>query len=283
MFSLNSIVADLYTFTRVRILWARSALIFFALLTLLLGNASCRKSGVVENQNGGAANVSNVSTDTSSTPPFATKEPERYQAVRVISTAPGGETKGGEAAAAGEVKITTIARDGARRREDYQTDGLTVSFLELPGGSFLLLPEKKLYAELGPDAGGVTSRGKASAEPVLPPDKLLNEVRPQSHYEKLGTESINGRTAVKYRVTLRGQTGIAKETVIESLIWVDESLGMPIKTEMSSPGGAKVSLELRDIKETVEDGLFNLPQDYRKVEAREIFAQVNQAKAGTKP
>ena len=268
--------------THDRILRGRPALIFFTMLTLLLANASCRKSGGIENQNGGAINANGGAGETSLTPPFATKEPERYQAVRVVSTSGGSDSAGGEAAP-GEIRVTTIARDGARRREDYETSGLTVSFLELPGASYLLLPERKLYAELRPEAGGAADSGKAGMEPVLPPDKLLNEVRPQSRYEKLGTETINGRAAVKYRVTLRGQVGAAKETAIESLIWVDESLGMPIKTEMSSPAGAKVSMELRDIKETVDESLFNLPEDYRKVAAGEIFAQARQAKDGARP
>jgi len=64
---------------------------------------------------------------------------------------------------------------------------------------------------------------------------------------------------------------------------VDEQLGMPVKSEMSSPGGAKVSMELRDIKETVDETVFNLPPDYKRIEAREIFAQLNQAKTVTKP
>lgn len=182
-----------------------------------------------------------------------------------------------------ESKKTFIARDGDRRREDYETDGGTISFLQLPNGTYLLLPEKKLYAEWKMDAGGARDAQTANAEPVLPPDKLLNEARPQSHYEKLGTENINGRETVKYRVTVRGQMGTAKDIAIESLIWVDETLGMPVKSELSSPNGAKVSMELRDITETIDERVFTLPQDYRKVEAKEILAQISQAKAGVKP
>jgi hypothetical protein len=42
-------------------------------------------------------------------------------------------------------------------------------------------------------------------------------------------------------------------------------------------------MELRDITETVDESVFTLPQDYRKVEAREILTQLYQAKAGLKP
>ena len=248
----------------------------------MLSTASCKKSGTVDNQNSGSVNANSAAEETSMTPPFATKEPERYQAVRIMSSTIGGQSAD-DAAVMGESKKTVIARDGDKRREDYETAGGTLSFLQLPNGTYLLLPEKKLYAEWKPDAAAARDIETPNGEPVLPPDKLLNEARPQSHYEKLGTETINGRETVKYRVTVRGQAGIAKDTTIESLIWVDEQLGMPVKSEMSSPGGAKVSMELRDITETVDETVFNLPPDYKKIEAREIFAQLNQAKTGTKP
>jgi hypothetical protein len=209
---------------------------------------------------------------TSLTPPFATKEPERYQAVRII-TSSGGE---GEAATDGaQSGQTFIARDGDRRREDYESSaGEKISYLQLPEGSYVLLPAKKLYAELKPDTGG---DGAASVPPDFSPDKLLNETRPESHYEKLGAETLNGRATTKYRVTVRGKTGAGREVTTESLVWVDESLGMPVKSETTSTGGsstgARITMELRDIKETIDAGLFELPSDYRKVEARELFAQ----------
>lgn len=259
----------------------RNGIISLCLLTLLLTIASCKWSGTVDNQNEGAANANSANLETSSTPPFATKEPERYQAVRIITSTINGASA--DNAPPVDSKKTVITRDGDKRREDYQTEGGTVSFLQLPEGLYLLLPEKKLYAEWKPDAGGGEGKQTASAGPALPPDKLLNEARPQSHYEKLGTENVNGREAVKYRVTVRGQLGAAKDIAIESLIWVDETLGMPVKSELSSPNGAKVSMELRDITETIDERVFTLPQDYRKVEAKEILAQISQAKAGVKP
>jgi hypothetical protein len=46
---------------------------------------------------------------------------------------------------------------------------------------------------------------------------------------------------------------------------------MPIKSETTSPGGAKYSMELRDIKQEVDAHLFELPKDYQKVEYNEII------------
>lgn len=182
---------------------------------------------------------------------------------------------------------TLIARDGERRREDYESSaGEKISYLQLPEAIYVLLPAKKLYAELKPEMSNSEGERAASLPPDFSPDKLLNETRPESHYEKLGTETISGRATMKYRVVTGGKTGAAKEIRTETIVWVDESLGMPIKTETTSTGkagsGARVTMELRDIKETVDAGMLELPADYRKVEARELFAQTNPASPGGK-
>jgi hypothetical protein len=242
-------------------------LILFLLLTLPLATASCKRSDDSGNQNSANASASGANGVTSSTPPFATKEPERYQAARIV-------TSDGEATSS----RTLIARDRDRRREDYESPaGERVSYLQLPEGIYVLLPAKKLYAELKPGTGGGAEGRAASVPPDFSPEKLLNEARPESRYERLGEETVNGRATVKYRVTVMGKTGAGRETTTESLVWVDESLGMPVKTETTSTGGttpgARITMELRDIKETVDAGLLELPPDYRKVEPAELFAQ----------
>jgi hypothetical protein len=250
------------------------------LLTLLLATASCKKSEVTGNQNANGDNASDAAGDTSSTPPFATKEPEQYQATRFITSSEGGETTmEGDAGSR-----TLIARDGDRRREDYEAAaGEKISYLQLPEGIYVLLPAKKLYAELNPETSGddAESAPLMSVPPDFSPDKLLNETRPESRYEKLGAENLNGRATTKYRVVVKGKTGAAQEIVTESIVWVDESLGMPIKTETTSTGAAgswaKFTMELRDIKETVDAGMFELPADYQRVAARELFVHLNQA------
>jgi hypothetical protein len=238
------------------------ALLF--LLTLVLAATSCKRSGVSEDTNQNSAGAPSANGAASSVPPFATKEPERYQATRVITSS--GDAGGGESR-------TLIARDGDRRREEYvEGAGERVAYLELPEGSYVLLPAKKLYAELKTEAdgnGGGAGAHASSVPPDFSPEKLLNEARPETLYEKLGGENLNGRATVKYRVTVRGQkNGTATS---ESLVWVDESFGMPVKTETTSQG-SKVTTELRDIKETVDAGLLELPPDYKRVAPAELFA-----------
>lgn len=230
------------------------------LLTLALAAASCKRSEVLEDKNQNSAGAPTASGVASSVPPFATKEPERYQATRVVTSS--ADAGGGESR-------TLIARDGERRREEYEADaGERIAYLQLPEGSYVLLPAKKLYAELKTETDG--GAHAARVPPDFSPEKLLNEARPETLYERLGEESLNGRATVKYRVTVRGQKngGVTSE----SLVWVDEGFGMPVKTETTSPG-AKVTMELRDIKETIDAGLLELPADYKRVAAAELFAQ----------
>ncbi len=234
------------------------ALLF--LLTLALALASCKRQDVSGNQN--SANAPPATGKPSSAPPFQTKEPERYQATRVLTTGEGGASE------------TFIARDGERRREEYaEGAGGRVAYLERPEARYVLLPAKKLYAELKTETGG-GDKG-AQVPPDFSPEKLLNESRPETVYERLGEEDLGGRQVVKYRVTVRDPG--AGRAPVESLIWVDERLGMPVKSETSS-SGARTTMELRDVRETVDAGLFELPADYRRVEPEEIFAQ-----AGSRP
>jgi hypothetical protein len=133
----------------------------------------------------------------------------------------------------------------------------------------VLLPAKKLYADLKAESGDGGAHG-ARVPPDFSPEKLLNEARPETSYEKLGEESLNGRAATKYRVTVRGQKNGAATS--ESFVWVDEGFGMPVKTETASQG-ARTTMELRDIKETVDAGLLELPSDYKRVAPAELFAE----------
>jgi hypothetical protein len=229
------------------------ALLF--LLTLVLAAASCKRADVSGNQNSAAAPV--AAGKPSSVPPFQTKEPERYQAARVVMM---GEDV---------VSETFMARDGERRREEHEEGaGVRVVNLHLPEGSFVLLPAKKLYAELKTETGG--RGGGAEVPPDFAPEKLLNEARPETVYERLGEENLDGRQTVKYRVTVRDPG--AGRAPVESLVWVDERLGMPVKSETAS-FGKLITIEMRDIKEAVDAGLLELPADYERVTLDELFTQ----------
>lgn len=241
------------------------ALAAFLALTILGAGTSCRRSRVEPAANANAAGAASEAGAT--TPPFSTREPERYQWTRVIT----GQAAGEGAATGGQPAVSQsvfMARDGERRREDYEIlQGVRLTVLRLPEGSFTLYPAKRIYAELG----GAEAGGGRTVPPDFSADKLVNASRAAARYERLGTEEIMGRATTKYRVTVQGtQPGESMETII----WVDESLGMPIKSESTTrseaTGESRYTVEYRDIKLETDPALFVLPKDYRKVTQEEI-------------
>lgn len=240
----------------------RRALLLFLLLTVSAAGASCKRTRV---ENSANANATSAVDDAQTTPPFQTKEPERYQWTRVITGVAAG--KANEPAVSQQV---FMARDGDKRREDYEIlPGVKLTALRLPEGSYTLYPAKKIYAETGGE-----SSARSNAQSKVPPDfsaaKLVNASKTGARYEKLGTEDLNGRATTKYRITTRGQTGETSETII----WIDEALGMPIKSESTSKsetaGDSKYTVEYKDIKLEADPSLFVLPKDYKKVSQEEI-------------
>lgn len=243
-----------------------------ALALLLSAGAACKQQGV-DLSNTNTSNSAQTASDTSRTPPFSTREPQRYQWTSVTTVSTADQAAGAESSLSPSTSQVFVARDGDLRREDYElSPGVKISFLQLPAGRYRLLHSKKLYAELGTEEGA-PGQGQ-NVPPDFSPDRLLNASRSEARYEKLGTEELNGRTTTKYRVTVRSETGEAKDSPTENLVWVDESLGVPIRTESSSPDGSRYTVELRDIKLDVEPTVFALPSDYRKVASKEIDTEM---------
>lgn len=232
---------------------------------------------------GGCRNTPNPSNDSAnsdvvtSTPPFATKEPERYQAIRTITftevvTAPH---------PVNETRTTTvlIMRDGEQRREEHEGGSLgAIVYLEGAAGRFVLLPRERLYADLSSEASNPGASNPQLELDEVSPDLLLNESVPNSRHEKLGAETVAGRSTTKYRVT--SKAGTVETAKSETLIWIDEALGMPIKSESTytdSDRTTKLLMELKDVRTEVNPEAFSLPGDYRKVAAHVIFEKIRRA------
>ncbi len=209
-------------------------------------------------------------------PPFATKEPQRYQATRISTSS---NTTSGSDANEPKSSRVLIARDGDKRREDYDLGGFNVSYLELPSAHYALLPSQRIYADLDsePAAGMQTD-----LLPEFSPDRLLNQSLSESRYEELGNEVVNGRATTRFRVTSTN-VGEPNSLKSETLIWIDQSLGMPIKSEttIAEEGNrAKFTTELQSISENVDSKLFDLPAEFRKVSYGEFERQLRRAAGG---
>lgn len=223
----------------------------FLLAVFLLLTVSCAQSPKVvpDTQEG---------TVISTTPPFQTKEPERYRATRTITTL----------TAAGETIVTQnrIARDGELRRDESESAGRRVVYLDLREGKFIVLPNEALFAELvNTDEAGIESDENSESSP----DRLLHTEPIATTYERIGAETINGRNTQKYRVVVNSSPA-ANVSVSETVIWIDDALQMPIKSETKSANGARSTMELSEIALALDQSLFRVPEGYEKITFAEL-------------
>lgn len=231
------------------------ALLSFSVAVVLLFTVSCSQSQTTTPE----ANVND--TVISATPPFQTKEPERYSALRTITTV----------SVTGETEVTQnrIARDGEKRRDEREVDGLKVVYLELKEGSFVLLPDQKQFADLSESA----PQAGREDDPEILADLMLHSDPKASTYQRIGTETIRGRDTQKYRVVVNTSSN-ANVSLSETVMWIDDALQMPIKSELKSSSGALSTIELSEISVDVEPSLFVLPKDYEKIPFAELLKRL---------
>jgi outer membrane lipoprotein-sorting protein len=252
--------------------------IVIALIAAMLVGQGCQSwQGSIRNSQSPETEIIDATV-----PPFATKEPERYQAVRITTTSesanpasPPLETR--------TVRVFTV-RDGDKRREEYEdARGALIVYLENVQGRFVLLPSSKMYANLNTGEAPTNSLNLPGDAAEISADRLLHESHSQARYQKLGVDNLDGRTTTKYRVT-RTEFGDQSGTGSETLIWIDESLGMPIKSETTFTRDhySKVLMELKSISLNVDEQLFDLPADFKKVDARLIPGMINKEDKGQK-
>ena len=163
-----------------------------------------------------------------------------------------------------QVSRTLIAKDGSLRREELLEPAPLV-YLFLPQGMFVLVPEARIYSDAKP---------VSESTPAIPPleessEPMLREGGSETRYRHLGQEDINGRRLQKYQVVVNS-TAIANVTNSDTFVWVDEELGMPIRTEIRSGDSSRTVIELIGIKREVDGQLFQIPGNYRKVTSEEL-------------
>ena len=198
----------------------------------------------------------------SSTPPFQTKEPPEYKAVRTFTYI--------DSSGATTTQKITIARFEMLRREDTETtDSGNIVFIESDKGRFVLLPNARVYSEIT-DTSGIDA-----AEFESSPERLLHPGALSTSYQKIGTELISERKTTKYRVTVNTPDE-PNVSPIETLIWVDESFGMPVKSETTGKDGSRVVMELSKIVLEVDRDMFRVPDSYTRVSPTDFRKRLHQ-------
>lgn len=233
--------------------WARYAHLAIIGSLVLLASCSSKSNRAAETPSPG---------QTLSFPPFQTKEPENYQAVRTLTfTDQSGKSV---------ITKTSIAKFGVLRREETQTGSSPTVLLELAEGNFVLYPNDKVYAQV---AGFDSETQNDPSAFETSPEKLLHPDTLQTAYQRLGNETVSGRSLIKYRVVVNSNNGSSVSSN-ETFIWIDETLGMPVRSETKANDGTVSTMELSDVSTQVDKSLFQLPAGYQKVAPEELRRRI---------
>lgn len=228
------------------------------------------------NANASVANA-NANANISAAPPsaLAAREPNTYRGTLVFTA----ETEGGEKTVGIPPLSAEVARNGEDRRVMFKLpDGSDLVYLDHAGSHYAILPARKQYAELTPAATGF------QLHKLMTPGQLVAHLDRLQGIQLVGDESVNGRSATKYRYarTTNTQTS-AGQVQTESFIYVDKDTGLPLRAELFTEAsgnvqgvkGAKIVAEMREISTTVEPTLFEVPTGYSKVSEQQVRAQVD--------
>jgi hypothetical protein len=252
--------------------------IFAALATIVLAvmafgctGTTGTNSNTSTNANANSAVATNANANTSATAssPFSMAEPERYSLKMTISGAGAANNR----QATMQPQEIDFARMDANRRWALNVAPLgQIIYLEKPGLKYLILPSRNQYVELTSEAVGFPIGS------VLTPSAMIERLKSQPH-ENLGVETINGRTATKYRFAGAAQTGTQVGTVnADSIVYVDQETGLPLRSDIFIAGAnganARVAIETRDIQLNPDPTSFDVPAGFNKVTAEELKQQV---------
>lgn len=232
-----------------------------------VSSCSWFNSGTTNTNANTNANTSVAKDETQPTPPFSTKEPEKFHAKMLFSASLGEDMPDVPP------QVFAIWRDGDKRRVEFDQGEDRVAFLQTPSGQFSLNLTKKEYADLNLNKNGNIPSNVPNADNLL--NNALNQTRPNAKYENLGQETIGGRITTKWRVisqeTMDAGRGANEKVTVDAYVWVDESLGMPIRSETTVTGedghkGVKTIMEVKEIKlEAPTANVFEIPKGFKKV------------------
>jgi len=222
------------------------------------------------------ANLAPANANTATAPAtLAAREPDRYSATLVFSA----QTEGGEKTIGLPTFSAQVAKNGADRRLSFKLpDGSDLIYLDHNGTPYGILPARKQYAELTPEATGF------QLHKMMTPGQLVAYLDRLPGIQFVGEEQQAGRTALKYRYERTSQTKTsAGEVKTESFVYIDKDTGLPLRAEIFSEAsgnvqgvkGATFVAEMRDINTEPDLSLFEVPTGYNKIPEAQVRQQVD--------
>ena len=219
----------------------------------------------------------NTNANVNAAPPstLAAREPDTYRAMLVFTA----ETEGGEKTVGIPTLSAEVARSGQDRRVSFKLpDGSDLVYLDHAGVPYAILPARRQYAELTPAATGF------QIHKLMTPGQLVAYLDRLEGIQPVGEETVNGRTAQKYRYSRTANTQTSAGDVrTESFVYIDKETGLPLRAELYSEAsgnvqgvrGATIVAEMRDITTNVDPSLFQVPAGYNKISEQQVRAQVD--------
>jgi outer membrane lipoprotein-sorting protein len=204
------------------------------------------------------------------------REPEKYQA-KLSMTA---QTTGSGQNISIPPLSAVVARSGSDRRFSFVLPGNEeVIYIDRADKRYIVLPKRKQYAELTPQSTGF------EVPRAMTPGQIVDQLKNLQGYERVGEESVNGRTAIKYRYAGTTKTGTqAGDVQTEAIVLVDKETGLPLRSETVSESqtgnvkgvtGLKIITEMTDIKTDVDPTLFEVPPGLTKVSDQQVRQSVD--------
>ena len=134
------------------------------------------------------------------------------------------QTEGGDKAIGIPTVSAEVARNGADRRLSFKLpDGSDLIYLDHAGIPYVIAPGRKQYAELTPAATGF------QIQKLMTPGQIISQLDRLKGIEAAGDDSVNGRSALKYRYAKTANTNTSAGTVsTESFIFIDKETGLPL-------------------------------------------------------
>jgi paraquat-inducible protein B len=223
---------------------------FFLFFTLIFCS-SCKyfQNSANSNTSSNQTNISEFETDEI----YSTKEPETFQAEIVEKTEDG------------EIEKTFIAKSGQR----FLVKKDQIGTLKIDANkSYAINFSKKIYVENEEKFGEIKETKDATEETLQQflTNEWLNQ-KSDAKIEDVGTENGLRKFQAKFESS-------------EVLIFVDETLKLPIRQEFYSLDGEQKSLtysfEIQGFKLLVDETNFEIPKDFRKVSAEEFHKHLHE-------
>ena len=256
---------------------------FFPVLGLLLivalvaiASSGCATVGTNSTANlNSNASVSSANANApvlpSSAASLEAREPERYSITNTITVQPTGTSP--------QTNIPPLqfsfARLGTERSVSFKLPQPVgeVIYLEKAPLKYLIFPARNQYVELDPNELGF------ALGDVMSPVSVVERLKQRTQYEQLGTETVNGRTAIKYRFRGAADTHTKVGTAqADSIVYIDQETGLPLRSEIdttsSSGAGARIVTVAEQLQFTPEPRLFEVPAGMQKVSSTELKQQV---------